>query len=65
MRVDNELLGNTAVQLRVAVRRLVQGDDGGTDSRRDVHSVTQDGLHQTSVVPHDRALPAAGRMTTR
>src|ERR1700687_4985287 len=57
MRVDNELFGNTAVELRVAVRRLVQGDDGGTDSLRDLYSVTQDGLHQTSVVLHDRALP--------
>jgi hypothetical protein len=57
MRVDNELFGNTAVELRVAVRRLVQGDDGGTDSLGELHSVTQDGVHQTSVVLHDRALP--------
>jgi hypothetical protein len=56
MRVDDELFGNTAVELRVAVRRLVQGDDGATDSLRDLHSVMQDGLHQASVVLHDRAL---------
>jgi glycerol kinase len=63
VRVEDELLGHARVEVLVAVRRLVERDDGRVDGLGDVGAVVQDHLHQPAVVAHHGAL--AGREGVR
>src|SRR6476660_2714416 len=56
VRIEHELLGRALVEVLVALRGVVQGDDGGFDGLGDLHLVVEDRLHQTAVVLHHRAL---------
>mmetsp|Transcript_16757 Transcript_16757/g.43508 ORF Transcript_16757/g.43508 Transcript_16757/m.43508 type:complete len:321 (+) Transcript_16757:119-1081(+) len=54
--INHELLGNTLVEVRVALRRLVERDHRDIAPRLEVDLVVQDGVHQLAMVLHDRAL---------
>src|SRR5437764_1234936 len=56
MRVEDELLGSTLVEVHVALRGLLQRNDRGVDCLGDLHLVVQDRIHQLAMVAHDRAL---------
>src|SRR5256712_6952045 len=56
MRVEDELLGGSLVEVHVALRGLLQSNDCGVDRLGDLHLVVQDRIHQLAMVPHDRAL---------
>jgi putative drug exporter of the RND superfamily len=45
VRVENELLGRSLVEVLVALRRLVQADHGGVDRLGDLRLVVEDHLH--------------------
>src|SRR5215207_11650209 len=56
VRVEHELLGRSLVEVLVALRRVVERDDGGVDRLGDLHAIVEDRLHEPVVVAHDRAL---------
>src|ERR1039457_6188323 len=56
VRIDDVLLGGSLVEVVVALRCILERDDGGVDRRRDVRPVVQDRHHQLAVVRHHRAL---------
>src|SRR3954463_16394203 len=57
VRVQDELLARTLVEILVAGWRLVERDDGGVDRLGDLDLVVEDRLHETAVVLHHRRLP--------
>src|SRR6185437_15774684 len=55
--VEDELLGDAAVEVLVALRSFVERDHRGVDGLGDVGLVVEDHLHQPAVVAHHRTLP--------
>ena len=56
MGIDDELLRCSLVEVLVALRSAVEGDDGCVDDLRDGQTVVQDGLHELPVVLEDGGL---------
>ena len=56
MRVDDELLRGALVEVFVALRRLIELDNGDIDRFRDLDLAKENGVHQLAIVFHYRAL---------
>src|SRR3954447_14089980 len=61
MRVDHKLFRRAFVEVLVALRSLVEGDDGRVAGFGRVDAVMQDRLHELPVVPQDGALAGVER----
>ena len=53
MGIDDELLRRSLVEILVALRSIVEGDDRCVDDLRYGQTVVQDGLHELAVVLED------------
>src|SRR5712692_9818873 len=56
MRVHNEFLGRTLIEVLVSLRRLVERDYSDVDALGRVEFVVENSMHELAVVPHDWTL---------
>src|SRR5690242_2562464 len=56
MRVQNEFLGGTLIEVFVSLRRVVERDHSDVDALGRVEFVIENGVHELPVVSHDWTL---------